>query len=410
VPHFEKMLYDNAQLLSVYSKAYSRFKTPLFNDIVVKIINWLERDMLDKSGMFYAALDADSEGEEGKYYVWTAEEVRALLGSDYEIARQVYHIDGSGTWEHGTSILLRKENNEQLATQLSLSPTVLEEKILQINETLLTARIKRVLPGLDDKCLTSWNAMMVTGLCDAYKSTKVESYKELATRCLNTIIQHQITSENVWHTFKNGKPTIQGMLDDYAFLGEACISAFEISGHEKYLHTAKELTTRAIDKFYDLEKAMFYFNEKNELILQTAEIHDNVIPASNSAMAHLLIHIGLLFGNSSYIELAENLIGKVQKDISSYPSSYSNWARALQKLTFPFYEIAIVGEDSENMAKQLRSTDIPHVLVIFSTIESAIPIFKDRFTKGQTNIYICQKGICKLPVKTIQEALKIIRN
>jgi uncharacterized protein YyaL (SSP411 family) len=409
VPHFEKMLYDNAQLLTIYARAYQKTKNPLFKQVMDKTIQWLEREMRDNSGLFYSALDADSEGEEGKYYVWKSDNIKTILGSDFDLAASYYEIDKKGQWEHQNNILLRDIDDAQIKAEFQLSTKELEEKITHINQKLLERRIQRIPPGLDDKCLTSWNSMVVSGLVDAYKATKNEHYKKLAIQALDTILEIQMEDSNLWHSYKNGQSTIPGMLEDYAFLIKACIDAFSIISNETYINTAKRLTEIAMNKFYDAEKELFYFNETNELIVRTTEVHDNVIPATNSLMANNLLHVGLIYGNSRFIEIAENLVGKVQSNMASYPSGYSNWAKTHLAISKPFYEVVIIGKNAEEVASKFRQTFHPNTLVLFSTSDSDLPIFKNRFKADETLIYVCQKGVCKLPVKTIDMALELIQ-
>jgi len=407
-PHFEKMLYDNAQLLSVYAKAYQRSKNPEFLRTIDKTITWLEREMLDKSGMFYAALDADSEGEEGKYYVWKAEELKILLGDNYSLAEVYYQVGGKGLWEHNNNILLRDDSDAYIAKQFGISEEEVVLKVKQINKILLTEREKRTPPGLDDKCLTAWNALMVTGLLDTYKATSNKKYKTLALTCLDALIKKQVQKDMVWHTYKDGKSTITGMLDSYSLLIQACLDGFYTTGNTTYYALANDLSKQAIDKFYDEEKGMFYFNEENELIVQTSEVYDNVIPATNSIMVHNLTQLGLLNANNRYLEMAETMLGKVQTNIAQYTGGHTNWAKAHLMYTHPFYEIIVVGADAEKMANELQTNDLTNCIVAFSTTESKLPMFINRYQKEETNIYICQRGACQLPVQSVSEALKQI--
>ncbi len=407
-PHFEKMLYDNAQLLSVYSKAYQRNSNPEYLRTIDKTVKWLEREMLDKSGMFYAALDADSEGEEGKYYVWKDKELRQLLGKDYSLAEVYYQIGGKGLWEHGNNILLREYSDAEIAKKFGITETEVATKISAINKLLLSNRIKRIPPGLDDKCLTSWNAMLVTGLLDAYRATGINKYRILATNCLDALIQKQVQENMLWHTYKGGKPTIIGMLDSYAFLIQASLDGFYTTGNQSYYTLANKLAGQSIDKCYDADKGIFYFNEENELIVRTAEVYDNVIPATNSVMVQNLTQLGLLNANSNYLEIAETMIGKVQSQITQYPGGHSNWAKAHLMYTYPYYEVILVGPEGESMAKKLQNSDLTNCIVAFSTQESNLPMFRNRYVKGQTTIYVCQQGACQLPVYSVTEALKLI--
>ena len=408
-PHFEKMGYDNGQLLSIYAKAFNKYGDSLYLEVIQKTVEWLSREMQDKSKMFYSALDADSEGEEGKFYVWRAAEAQAILGDDYPLAEEYYQIGSKGKWEHGNNILLRDDDPKKIAKKFSMTTDDLAQNIDRINSKLLKARSKRIRPGLDDKCLTAWNALLITGLCDAYSATANEDYKNMALECLDATLAAQATDAEVWHSYKNGKSTIKGLLDDYAFLGQACVGAYQISGNENYITKAQQLTQVAIDKFYDVEKEIFYFNEENELIVRTTEIHDNVIPATNSAMANLLLEVGLIYGKTDYLSLSENLVGKVQQNMANYPGGHSNWALAHIKQSMPYYEIAVVGKDAEEIATKLRGHNLSNTLIAFSEKSSDVPLMANRFAKGKTLIYVCQKGICQLPVASVNEALELIK-
>ena len=409
VPHFEKMLYDNAQLLSVYAKAYQKTKNPLFKQVIDKTIRWLEREMRDNSGLFYSALDADSEGEEGKYYVWKSDEMKAILGSDFDLAASYYEIDKKALWENQNNILLRDKDNAQIKAEFKLSTLELDEKITHINQRLLEKRNQRISPGLDDKCLTSWNSMVVSGLINSYIATQNEHYKKLAIQALNTIIEIQMEDAEIWHSYKNGQSTIPGMLEDYAFLIKACTDAFSVTSNEIYINSAQRLTEVTMNKFYDTEKELFYFNETNELIVRTTEVHDNVIPATNSVMANNLLYLGLIYGNSRFIEIAENLVGKVQSSMTSYPSGHSNWSKTHLAISKPFYEVVIIGENAEAVASKFRQSFHPNTIILFSKIDSDTPIFRNRSKTNETLIYVCQNGVCKLPVKTIEEALELVK-
>tara|TARA_Y100000385_G_scaffold154539_1_gene160271 strand:+ start:6220 stop:8307 length:2088 start_codon:yes stop_codon:yes gene_type:complete len=409
VPHFEKMLYDNAQLLSIYAKAYQKTKKPLFKQVIDKTANWLEREMLDKSGLFYAALDADSEGEEGKYYVWKSEELKDVLKEDFDLTVSYYEVDKKALWEHQNNILLRDKDDASIEREYQLTTQELADKIQRVNQKLLDQRSQRIPPGLDDKCLTSWNSLMVSGLIDSYIATRNNHYKKLAINTLDKILTTQLHGEELWHSFKNNQSTIPGMLEDYAFLIKACTDAFAITGNESYVQSAQQLTEVVMKKFYDSEKELFYFNETNELIVRTTEVHDNVIPSTNSVMAHNLWQLGLIYGNSRYLEIAETLVGKVQSNMVSYPSGHSNWAKTHLAISKPYFEVVIVGKNAEKEALKFRESFHPNTLVLYSNAPSNLPLFKNRYHADETLIYVCEKGVCKLPVKTIEEALELVR-
>lgn len=405
VPHFEKMLYDNAQLLTVYAKAYQLTENERYKNILNQTIGWLKREMLDESGMFYAALDADSEGEEGKFYVWTENELKSILKERSELAIFHYQVGEKGLWEHNNNILMARPI-EETAKRFNIDPPELKSTLATIDTQLLNARDKRVRPGLDDKCLTSWNGLLLTGLADAYKAIQNETYKEIAIHTCKSILKHQWDGNELMHTYKNGQSTILGMLEDYAFLAQGCLSVYEISGMEEFYTTALELTQRAIDLFYHSEKELFYFNRSNELVVQMTELHDNVIPATNSAMARLLHHLGLLAGNSQYLSISTNLCSKVQEGMKEYLGSYANWALASLEQTAPFFEIAVLGKDAKKKAQELQFKFIPNALIVYTETPSDIPIFQNRWDKNKTRIFVCRKGACQMPVTTKEEVMK----
>jgi uncharacterized protein YyaL (SSP411 family) len=404
VPHFEKMLYDNAQLLTIYAKAYQQSGDKLYKKVIDQTIGWLKREMLDESGMFYAALDADSEGEEGKFYVWNEQEVKSILGDDFTLAQFHYQLGEKGLWEHGNNILMARPI-EETAQYFKLEQDLVKDRLLEIDQKLLKERNKRIRPGLDDKCLTSWNGLLLSGLADAFKATQNQSYRNLAEECCRAILEKMWTDDELMHTYKNEKSTISGMLEDYAFLAQGCLDVYQITGEELFYNTAVELTQKALELFYHTEKGLFYFNRSNELVVQMAELHDNVIPATNSAMARLLNYIGLLEGNSYYLSIASELCSKVQEGMQEYTGSYANWALATLEQTAPFYEVAVVGTDAQQMAGQLQQLFLPNTLIVYTEKQSTLPLFKDRWNENETRIFVCRKGACQMPVNTPQEAL-----
>ena len=407
-PHFEKMLYDNAQLLSIYSKAYKKSKNPLYLEVINKTIAWLESEMLDPSGLFYSALDADSEGEEGRYYVWSKKQLHIALDSLYPIAESYYSVNEIGAWELDKYILMRSLTTEEVASIHKLEVQELQEKILQIESILNQFRNNRVRPGLDDKCLSGWNGLLLSGLVEAYKVTENTHFLELAENIGKALIKNQIKSNKLYRSYKAGISSIDGMLEDYVFVSQGLLDLYTLNSDEQFLKNSQEVFKLAFDLFYDEEKEIFYFNTENELIVRTAEIHDNVIPSSNSAMVQLMYTYGLLEGNQKYMELAQRITGKVQKNIASYPSGHANWSIAHMRMNQRYSEVVITGKNAENLYREMMQLNLPNTIIIWTNRESQLAIFKGRLNKTETSIYVCNKGSCKLPVKSIEEALQIL--
>jgi len=409
VPHFEKMLYDNGQLLSIYAAAYKTSGNPLYRDVLIETVGFLEREMLDATGAFYSALDADSEGEEGKFYVWSEEEIKALSGTDFPLIQAYYHIDKRGWWEHGQYILMRQGSDEAIAEQEGLEVEAMRKRISAFKSTALSVREQRIRPGLDDKSLTSWNAMTTTGLLDAFAATGETPFLQLAQENIVFLLKHQVKEDGgLWHSYKNGRSTINGYLEDYAFLCEALIKFHEITMDQKYLSEAHRITTFVVDHFEQNDAGFFYFKSSDDpaLVAKKAEIHDNVIPASNAVMATCLFKLGLLYSHSEWATISEQMLANVEPNFSRHPSGHSQWMQLRLMQSSPFYEVAIVGKDCEEKSKALTKHYLPGAVLCGGKDEGAIPILEQRKVEGKTLIYVCLKGACQLPVESLSEALE----
>ncbi len=412
VPHFEKMLYDNAQLLQLYSEAYQFYKSPLYKNVVYQTFDFIQREMTAKNGAFYSALDADSDGEEGKFYVWKSEELAEALSEDeFTIAKSYYSIGKKALWEHGNNILLRVNSDAEIAQQLNITEEALTTTIKSINSKLLKVRATRVRPGLDDKTLTSWNALMISGLAKAYQVFGEDKFLEAAVKNAEFILSQQTTKEGkLLHSYKNGTSKLNGFLEDYCFVIEAYIDLYQSTFEEKWLERAKDLTDIVIEDFYNDERGMFYFTEKaaTGLVARKMELNDNVIPASNSSMAKSLNNLGLLFDNNAYIKISETMLNNIQPYITNYGSGYSNWSQLYLNKTFPYYEIALVGDDAIVKSKELNNHFIANKLILGSTQASQLPLLDQKFAEGETYIFVCMNKVCKLPTTTVAEAIKQI--
>ena len=418
IPHFEKMLYDNGQLVSLYAEAYQATKNPLYKKTVYETLDFIKRELTNNEGAFYSSLDADSLNEhnileEGAYYVWTKPELKTILGNDFELFSDIYNINQYGHWEYNNYVLIRTKSLTQISETHKITSKDLEVKINNWRKTLLKERNKKEKPRLDDKSLTSWNALMLKGYIDAYKVFNDTSFLETAIKNA-TFIQTKQLQENgsLNHNYKNGKSTINGYLEDYATVIEAYISLYEATLNEKWLTTAKQLTDYTLDHFFDLEKSMFYFtsNEDLDLITRKMEIEDNVMPASNSIMAKNLFLLSHYYSNSYYLKVSKQMLHNIKDQTKKYASGYSNWLQLAYNLTNPFYEIAISGDKALDKLTEINQTYIPNKLIAGSTVKSNLPLLKSRFIANQTYIYLCENGACKLPVKDTKELLNQLKN
>ncbi|MFV9552314.1 thioredoxin domain-containing protein [Algibacter sp. PT7-4] len=417
VPHFEKMLYDNGQLVSLYADAYLITKNPLYKNVVNETLAYVKQNMTKENGAFYSSLDADSNTakgklEEGAFYVWTKNELNTLLKEDFKLFSDYYNVNNYGFWEHDNYILIRKDDDNTILKTHNLTPTNLINKKNKWKNILLEARNKRAKPRLDDKTLTSWNALMLKGYIDAYRVFKNQDYLASAEKNANFIINNQLRKDGgLNHNYKNGKSSINGYLEDYATTIEAFITLYENTLNEKWLITAKDLTNYTFTHFFDKSSNMFFFTSNNDasLVSRSIEYRDNVIPASNSIMAKNLLKLSHYFDNEKFSTTATTMLNNVKPEMQDYPSGYSNWFDLMLNYTNPYYEIAIVGKDAIKKITELNKNYIPNKLIAGSTSENNMPLLENRYTPNNTYIYVCVNKACKLPVTKINEALKFIK-
>ncbi|MEE2953820.1 MAG: thioredoxin domain-containing protein [Bacteroidota bacterium] len=417
VPHFEKMLYDNAQLVSLYSEAYIKFKNPLYKNVVFETLEFIERELMFKSNdgihaFFYSALDADSEGEEGKFYVWKKEEIQKHINDDYEIFKDYFNINNKGFWEHGNYILLRKESKEKIAKKHTVSIENLDQKITNWRKILMQQRDKRIRPGLDDKSLTSWNALMLKAYVDAYLAFGNQDHLDIAIMNAEFLIDKQMNSEGkLFHSYKDERSTINGYLEDYALFSSALIRLYEATFNFKWLDIAKSVVEYSITNFYDTKSGMFYFTSSKDpaLITRKMEVNDNVIPASNSVIANVLYDLGVLLDNDNYKNKALIITNNIKPDMHKYASGYSNYASLILKKIAPYYEVAIVGEDYNHHILELNKKYVPNKLFLGSKANSKMDLLQDKYIDGQTTIYVCENKACKLPTTSIEKAKDLMK-
>lgn len=400
VPHFEKMLYDNAQLLSLYADGYLATKNERYKEVIEETIEFIERELTDKTGAFYSALDADSEGEEGKFYVWSEEELMEIFGDEYALLQDLYILDNFGKWEENF-ILMSNLPLSEIQEKHHLTEEQLQNKREKIQSKLLQLRSKRVRPGLDDKSLTSWNALCISGLLDAHRATGSKKALDMALRNAKFIGEKQIKEDySMLHSYKEDRSTINGFIEDYAFVIQAWLDLYEAGQGSDYLKQAAALTEFAIEHFYDEKQAMFRFNSKNDnqLIVNSVEYQDNVMPSSNSVMGHNMYRLYLMTGNSTYYNKTEKMMHNIAPLMSRYGSAFSNWAMLIMNQAFSHYEIVIVGPQAEEVKKKFESHYLPNAMIMASTSDSKEHLFEYRYQEGQTLIYVCQGEMCLAPV------------
>ena len=438
VPHFEKMLYDNAQLVSLYSHAYQLTHDPRYRQVVYETLDFITRDMTSPEGAFYSSLDADSEGEEGKFYVWTTAQIDSLKGNSVDSSslnpvlslhcndstgrvqsksaldhlKKYYHITPRGNWEDGKNILyidktdsaFAQENDVPLSDWLAMKQAG--------KQCLFQARAQRIRPGLDDKSLTAWNALMLNGYVDAYRTFGEERFLRTAlknARLLQTkVIQ---PDSSLMRNYKDGQATIDGFLDDYSFTIAAFINLYQATFDEQWLYTAQQLQEYALHHFNDSTHALFFYTSDRHpsLIARQKEVSDNVIPASNSRMALNLHQLGLLLYREDYLEISRAMLSQVHQSLLSSPGFYAQWGVLLNNFVHEPYEVAIVGSEYQAKRQALDQHYLPNTLLLGGATEGTLELLEDKKTKGRTMLYVCQDKMCLLPVEAVSKAVVQIR-
>ncbi len=408
IPHFEKMLYDNAQLVSLYSNAYKYMPDELYRNIVKETVDFIARELTSSEGGFYSALDADSEGEEGKFYVWTKEEIEKELGVNALIFKNYFNVNEKGYWENENYILLRNESDATIAQRHHLSVEQLQKIIAECKQQLMKVREKRIRPGLDNKRICSWNALMMKGYLDAY--TALDQIAYLKTTQLNAefILKHLSSHDGglLRHAGHNG----EAFLDDYAFSIEAFISLYQCTFNESYLKQAHTWTEYVLKNFFDKASGLFYYTSSNgeTLIARKFELQDNVIPSSNSAMAKNLFILSRYFTLTEYETIAQKMLLHLIKEVEMHTPWYSNWGQFAMYVNNNFYEVCICGSKAKILNQDFLKSYYPNLLIAGAEKESDLPILKNKIIDNENLIYVCTNNACLAPAKSVNEALSLI--
>ena len=409
VPHFEKMLYDNGQLLSLYANAWKVLRKDILRDVVYLTSGFVEREMTAPEGTFYTALDADSEGEEGRFYVWKKEETERVLGDGAPLIHEYYCVGKKGYWENGNNILLRDETDHDFASRHGMDVQHLKDLVDRANVRLLEARSGRERPLLDDKVLVSWNALMINGLAEAYSAFGEGRFLRMAARAADFILENSLSPEGKLFRCLNGtNPSIDAFLEDYAQLVSALIRLYEVTSVSRYLLRARDLTDYVLENFTAGENDMFPFSsDKGEkLKAPFYELPDNVIPSSNSVMAHNLYRLAAYFEKPGWEKRSLQMLAAIAPQLKKYPINYTNWSRLFLHRAYGFHTLVITGEGAHEDALKAGRMYLPEIALAASESENdAIPLFEGRHKAGETWFYLCTMGRCKLPVRDLKTAL-----
>ncbi len=413
VPHFEKMLYDNAQLISLYAKAYAATGNTLYQKVVRQSLAFVQRELMAPDGGFYASLDADSLNEdgvleEGAYYVWGKEALQQRLGPHFALFADYYNINSYGHWEEGKYVLIRDASAAEVAEKHGIAVETLEERLESCRELLAGVRDKRNRPRLDNKVLASWNGWMLQALVDAARYLEDQNYRELALSHAAFIKAQLIAGDGkVYHNQAPEKNRIAGYLEDYASIVQAFLGLYQLTFEEAWLQEARKLTDYCLKYFLDPDSRMFFFTSREDpyVVRRTLETSDNVIPASNSVMAKNLFLLSRYFPEGPYGGQSRQMLVNMQENMESHAQSHANWLQLLLYHLDPFFELALSGPEAGRLAKEFYPRYLPHIAMAAGTAESSLPLLQGRYKSGQTLLYVCSEGRCQLPVTTVEAAL-----
>jgi uncharacterized protein YyaL (SSP411 family) len=404
-PHFEKMLYDNALLVASLSEAYQLTKNKTYKEVIEATIDFIEKELMHKEGGFFSALDADSEGEEGKFYVWDYTEIEHLLGEDAAVFMRYFNVRKEGNWE-GKNILHTSTTLDEFAQKEELAIEDVRKIIGKGREILLQERNKRIRPSLDDKLLLSWNALMNTAYSKAYAATGNDHYKDVAIKNMGFLITAFSKEKNeFFHSWKNGQAKHPAFLDDYSFLIAALIDLSEITADNQWLHKAKEITIYVIENFSDGESSQFFYTNvsQSDILLRKKEVYDSAIPSGNSVMALNLHRLSIFFDDPLWQQKAVQMVSSFGSMATKYPTSFGVWLSALFQISFGTNEIAIIGSDYLKILKRILTLYLPHSILMAALKENDFALLKGKTFNGRTLIYLCRNYACQQPVDSVEE-------
>ena len=407
IPHFEKMLYDQAQLISLYSKAYKVFKKEEYKNVVTSTISFLKSEMYSDLGLFYAAMDADTDGEEGKYYSFDYNELIQISNeTDFNLFQSYFNLDPSNPWENDKYLLLPIEN-KNLSDWL-IDNNINEEDLIknkkQWIDNILKIKGERTKPRIDDKIIVSWNALTISSFIDAYEALKNDQYLDDAIAMHSILQDKSFRKGDLIHTFKENQFQ-EGVLEDYAYFSKSSMSLFQATGDEIYFEFSKELTDKALDIFRDVNSDLLVYSNNEELFTKLISIDDGVIPSPNSILSENLFNIGHIIFDDFYLDRSNKMISSVKELINENINAYSVWGNNILNKVEPFFEVAVIGQNSKKITDNISSYFTPNTLVVQSSKESEIPLFIDRFFEDETYIYVCQNKVCQRPETKIDLAL-----
>jgi uncharacterized protein len=416
VPHFEKMLYDNAQLLRVYTEAYQVTKNRSYLQIIQETGRYVLREMTSANGGFYSAQDADSEGVEGRYYVWPKDEIEQALGADASLFSEVYGVTESGNWSDphhdtaGLNVLHLARSPDDVAREKNIEVSVLLEKLALAKSKLLRLRSERVHPGLDDKVITSWNGLMISGLALAGRAIGEATFIEGARRSAEFILSSLYRDEKLLRRWRDNDVVGDGILEDYAYLAAGLIDLYEATFEERWLVVARRLMNVAIEQFFDSADGGFFTTIAGcpDLIARTKDLDDGAMPSASAITALNCLRLGRIFSDERLSDCAERAGRAVVGIMKMHPSAVPNMLIAVDFILGPTGEVVLVG-DALEMKKLLDSSFLPRTIVLKAPSDLIPTVAGKTQLGGEPTAYVCESFVCQQPITNIFELQELMR-
>ena len=414
IPHYEKMLYDNVQMLSLYANFYQVFKDEFYKEEAYKILTFLNREMKDPSLLFYSSIAADSQDingliNEGDFYTWSLQELNRAFGNNFSWVSDYYNISNDEILESNRFIPFRQTNDSIFANKYNWSEEYFKKQKRIVNDKLYRLRQNRLPPVVDKKIIFSWNAIAIRGLLDSYKSFEDSVFLEQADQMLNVLISENFHKKNrIKHTVNTSESLL--LLEDYVFLIDALIVYYEVTADESKLFLAKELTYFTLNTFTSEDGIYFKFSKDNNQLIagSMVQLEDNLLPSANSKMAENLFKLNHFFGIPEFKLRAEKMTSLIQPVSFEEPLKHANWLQSIYNFTFPFYEIAITGPLAIDKMNLLLPFYIPNSVISTSASKSDLYLLKDRHDPIDSYYYVCENNFCKIPVQSIDELFSLL--
>jgi len=410
IPHFEKMLYDNGQMLSVYAHAYQLTKDDFYKNILDETIVFIEKTLAAPGGGYYSSLNADTNEGEGEYYSWKKNDFEKVVGSD-KMLTSYFHVSNEGNWKPEGNILYASQSPGEFAFENKIPPGEFNARVGIAKNKLLKERNKRIMPAADSKILTAWNGMLLNGYADAYAATGTEDYLLKAKSCAVFIEKNMLQADgSIKRSCKDGKVSIDGFLDDYAWTACAFIRLYQVSFDDHWMTLARKVTDYAKQNFYNAETGLFFYAIKqNGLVLRKTEVADDAIPSANAVMAKVLYTLATVYDDTTYSNTCLKMYAAVSGRVKKMPRYHIEWCGFAALLAAKPYQIVIIGKEAIEKNKQLQQNFLPTSIVMGDTKEESLPMLQDKLVAGKTLIYTCSNKICKKPEEEIAKVLLQIK-